>query len=96
VTENIDGCPIGTNRRNIQLDVPARKGESIAGPTSVQVSALIVIGFWIVLQLFSGIGSIANPTDTGGVSYMAQIGGFIAGFVLTFLFRGRMTPRLAG
>jgi hypothetical protein len=24
-----------------------------------------VIGLWIVLQLFSGIGSIANTTDTG-------------------------------
>ena len=51
--------------------------------------ALVVIGFWIVLQLFSGIGSIANTVDTGGVAYMAHIGGFIAGFVLTFIFRGR-------
>jgi membrane associated rhomboid family serine protease len=56
--------------------------------------ALIVIGFWIVLQLFSGIGSIANTADTGGVAYMAHIGGFIAGFVLTFLFNGIAAPRL--
>ncbi len=48
--------------------------------------ALVVIGFWIVLQLFSGIGSIANTTETGGVAYMAHIGGFVAGIVLTFLF----------
>jgi membrane associated rhomboid family serine protease len=54
----------------------------------IQVPALIVIGFWIVLQLFSGIGSIANTADTGGVAYMAHIGGFIAGFGLTFAFRG--------
>jgi membrane associated rhomboid family serine protease len=54
-----------------------------------QVPALIVIGLWFVLQLFSGIGSIAATTaDTGGVAYMAHIGGFVAGFVLTFLFRG--------
>ena len=51
--------------------------------------ALVVIGFWIVLQFISGIGSISNAAETGGVAYMAHIGGFIAGFVLTFLFRGR-------
>jgi membrane associated rhomboid family serine protease len=55
----------------------------------IQVPALIVIGFWIVLQLFSGIGSIASTTQSGGVAYMAHIGGFVAGFALTFLLRGR-------
>jgi membrane associated rhomboid family serine protease len=54
----------------------------------VPMSALVVIGLWIVLQFFSGIGSIVNTAETGGVAYMAHIGGFIAGFVLTFLFRG--------
>ena len=51
--------------------------------------ALVVIGFWIVLQFFSGIGSIATTAGTGGVAYMAHIGGFIAGVGLTFLLRGR-------
>ena len=55
----------------------------------MQVPALIVIGLWFVLQLFSGFGSIAaTTTDTGGVAYMAHIGGFVAGFALTFLLRG--------
>jgi membrane associated rhomboid family serine protease len=54
----------------------------------IQVSALIVIGIWIVLQFFSGIGSIVSTTQTGGVAYMAHIGGFVAGFLLAFLFRG--------
>jgi membrane associated rhomboid family serine protease len=58
------------------------------GQRVIPVSALIVIGIWIVLQLFSGIGSLANTAQTGGVAYMAHIGGFVAGFVLTFLFRG--------
>lgn len=78
------------------LMFPQGKVRVLQGQRVINVSALIVIGFWIVLQLFSGIGSIANTTDTGGVAYMAHIGGFIAGFVLTLLFRGRMTPRLAG
>ena len=54
----------------------------------MQVPALIVIGFWFALQLFSGIGSLSSIGETGGVAYMAQIGGFVAGFALTFLFRG--------
>jgi membrane associated rhomboid family serine protease len=66
----------------------------LQGQRVVQAPALMVIGFWIVLQLFSGIGSIANTADTGGVAYMAHIGGFVAGFVLTFLFRGSTSPRL--
>lgn len=54
----------------------------------IQVPALIVIGLWFALQFFSGIGSIADTEQTGGVAYMAHIGGFLAGFALTFLFRG--------
>jgi membrane associated rhomboid family serine protease len=61
-----------------------RQGRGVA-----PVPALVAIGFWFLLQLFSGIGSLGGP-DTGGVAYMAHIGGFVAGFVLTYLFgRGR-------
>jgi membrane associated rhomboid family serine protease len=56
----------------------------------------MAVGFWIVLQLFSDISSVANTADTGGVAYMAHIGGFVAGFVLTFLLRGNTSPRLTG
>lgn len=55
----------------------------------VHMPAIVVIGIWIALQLFSGIGSISDAADTGGVAYMAHIGGFVAGFVLTFMLRGR-------
>jgi membrane associated rhomboid family serine protease len=67
---------------------PQGRVRVLQGQQVIQVPALIVIGLWIVLQFFSGIGSIANTADTGGVAYMAHIGGFIAGFVLTFVFRG--------
>ncbi len=73
---------------------PQGKVSVLQGQRVIQVPALIVIGLWIVLQLFSGVGSIANTADTGGVAYMAHIGGFIAGFVLTFLLRGNSTRRL--
>jgi len=67
---------------------PQGKVRVLQGQQVIQVPALIVIGMWIVLQFFSGIGSIANTAQTGGVAYLAHIGGFVAGFVLTFLFRG--------
>jgi membrane associated rhomboid family serine protease len=60
----------------------------LQGQQVVQVPALIVIGLWILLQFFSGIGSISTTAESGGVAYMAHIGGFLAGLVLTFVFRG--------
>ena len=78
------------------LMFPQGRVRVLQGQQVIQVSALVVIGIWIVLQLFSGIGSIAATADTGGVAYMAHIGGFIAGFVLTFLFRGNTVSRLTG
>jgi len=59
----------------------------LMGRGVIPMPALVVIGLWIVLQFVSGIGSISNTAETGGVAYMAHIGGFVAGFVLTFLFR---------
>jgi len=66
---------------------PRGQVKVLQGSQVIPVPALIVIGMWIVLQFFSGIGSIASAAQ-GGVAYMAHIGGFVAGFVLTFLFRG--------
>jgi len=74
---------------------PEGKVRVLQGQQTIQVPALIVIGFWVVLQIFSGIGSISNTANTGGVAYMAHIGGFIAGFALTFLLRGNSQSRLA-
>lgn len=69
------------------LIFPQQQVKVLMGTSVIPVSALIVIGVWIVLQFFSGIGSISNTAGTVGVAYMAHLGGFIAGFVLTFLFR---------
>ncbi len=67
---------------------PQGRVRVLQGQQIVQMPALMVIGIWIVLQFFSGIGSIANTAETGGVAYMAHIGGFLAGIVLTLLLRG--------
>jgi membrane associated rhomboid family serine protease len=53
----------------------------------MRLPALLVLGFWFVLQLFQG-GLIAANGE-GGVAYWAHIGGFAAGIVLIFLLRPR-------
>jgi membrane associated rhomboid family serine protease len=53
----------------------------------VEMPALIVIGFWGLLQFLNGFGSLGTMGESGGVAYMAHIGGFVAGLLLVFLFR---------
>ena len=82
------------------LMFPQARVNVLFGNQMVAMPALIVLGFWIVLQLFSGVGSIAytdeSTRDMGGVAYMAHVGGFVAGFLMTFLFRGSGgNPRLS-
>jgi membrane associated rhomboid family serine protease len=55
----------------------------------VSMPALAVLGFWIVLQFISYAGTMAQTQDVGGVAFMAHIGGFVAGLLLTFLLGGR-------
>jgi len=53
----------------------------------VQLPAMLVLGFWIVLQLFTGLASFGVET---GVAYWAHIGGFAAGMALILpVFLGR-------
>jgi membrane associated rhomboid family serine protease len=58
----------------------------------VAMPAIFVLGFWIVLQIFAGAGALfatAQSEDVGGVAYMAHVGGFVAGFLFTYLLAGR-------
>ena len=58
----------------------------------VRLPAWIVLGVWIVLQFFTGVGELGTH-NTGGVATFAHIGGFVAGMLLIFLFRGRSRSR---
>jgi membrane associated rhomboid family serine protease len=66
---------------------PRGQVKVLMGRGIIPMPAIAVIGIWIVLQFVSGIGSISNTAETGGVAYMAHIGGFVAGIVLTFVLR---------
>jgi membrane associated rhomboid family serine protease len=71
---------------------PSARVRVLVANQVVALPALVVLGMWIALQVFSGVGSIATTAqteDAGGVAYMAHVGGFAAGFLLCLLLRGR-------
>lgn len=47
---------------------------------TVTVPAYTMLGYWFVIQLFSGVGSLG--WEGGGVAYLAHVGGFAAGAAL--------------
>jgi membrane associated rhomboid family serine protease len=51
----------------------------------IELPAIVVLGFWFVLQLFNGVGSISSEV-AGGVAYWAHIGGFVLGVVVALMF----------
>lgn len=63
--------------------------------TVTTMPAIAVLGFWIVLQIFSQVSTPAG--EATGVAYMAHIGGFIAGIALVYVLGigRRVTPRAA-
>lgn len=65
--------------------------------TAVELPAVVVLGGWFVLQLFSGVGGLGTEVN-GGVAYWAHVGGFVAGAAAAYLFfpRGRRRSRFEG
>jgi membrane associated rhomboid family serine protease len=59
----------------------------------VAVPALLVLGFWFLLQLLNGALSLGMPSAGGGVAFFAHIGGFVAGAILALPYRGRRPAR---
>jgi membrane associated rhomboid family serine protease len=60
--------------------------------TTVELPAFLVLGFWFVLQVISGLGALG--VKTGGVAYAAHVGGFALGWILVRFFHvPRHAPR---
>ena len=51
-------------------------------PFFFEVPAVLFMGFWFVMQLFSGAISLAVADTGGGIAWWAHIGGFALGFLL--------------
>lgn len=52
--------------------------------TITQVPAWFMLGYWFLLQLLSGAGTLGIQ-ESGGVAFFAHIGGFVAGYVFAKL-----------
>jgi membrane associated rhomboid family serine protease len=52
------------------------------------IPAILLVGFWFLVQLFSEVGALAQ-VQGGGVAYMAHIGGFAFGALTARLFESR-------
>ncbi|XOV84403.1 MAG: rhomboid family intramembrane serine protease [bacterium] len=53
--------------------------------TTISVPAIFMLGYWFILQLIAGVGSLG--AGGGGVAFWAHIGGFVAGVGLISLFK---------
>ena len=52
------------------------------------VPAAVLIVFWFLLQLMSGVASLGTATGVSeGIAFWAHVGGFITGAALIFVFR---------
>jgi rhomboid family protein len=62
--------------------------------TLVEIPAMIMLGIWFALQFLPAVGQLATPDvtgQTGGVAYLAHVGGFIVGLALIKLLARRGT-----
>lgn len=54
---------------------------------TTRIPAIVLLGFWFVLQLVSGVGEVTSQSvDSSGVAFFAHVGGFVAGMVLVKVF----------
>jgi membrane associated rhomboid family serine protease len=59
------------------------------------IPAIILVGFWFLTQLFNEVGALAD-VQSGGVAYMAHIGGFIFGLLFNRIFESGQRRRRQG
>ncbi len=52
----------------------------------IRLPALIVLGFWIIVQILSGFAEY-RMQDTGGIAWFAHIGGFVSGLTLVNILK---------
>jgi membrane associated rhomboid family serine protease len=56
--------------------------------TLARIPAVLMIGFWFVTQLITGLVALEVETASGGVAVWAHIGGFLAGGFVGIVRRG--------
>ncbi len=54
----------------------------------VRIPAIILLGYWILIQVLSGLAEFGSKAGSG-IAWFAHIGGFITGFIIIIIFRKR-------
>jgi membrane associated rhomboid family serine protease len=63
--------------------------------TIIDISAPIMLGYWFVLQIFSGASALPTMgANSGGVAFFAHIAGFIVGLLYGFFYKNRARASL--
>ena len=53
----------------------------------LEVPAIVLLGLWFLMQLLSGVGSLGDRADVGGIAFWAHVAGFAAGLALVYVFK---------
>ena len=56
---------------------------------TVDLPAVVILGYWFVIQFFSGLESLGMRAGGGGTAWWAHIGGFVMGMVLVKMWPQR-------
>ena len=60
---------------------------------TVDLPAVVILGYWFVIQFFSGLESLGMRAGGGGTAWWAHIGGFVMGMALVKMWPQR--PQVA-
>ena len=59
----------------------------------IELPAILLLGFWFLMQLFSaGAIAVTSSTGGGGVAFAAHVAGFLVGVGAVFVFRKPRQP----
>jgi membrane associated rhomboid family serine protease len=53
----------------------------------IEVPAIVLLGFWFLMQLFSAGAIAATASTGGGIAFMAHVAGFVSGVAGIYVFR---------
>lgn len=72
---------------------PKNRVRVLVGRGIVHLPAMVVLGFWILLQFINQLGQMGSSAETAGVAYWAHIGGFVAGVLFALILGGRRSEQ---
>ena len=53
----------------------------------VELPVWFFLGYWFIIQVFSGVGSLVTlDVQTGGIAWFAHVGGFVFGYLISKIY----------